>query len=122
MAKTLKEAQLTTRNARQKLAAGVHWHGIDPEVHLGYRKGKRGGVWLVRWRAGTGYRQDGLGTADDAIVEGTLSYLDARKAARGRVEKARRDAQAVSTGHHHRAMGRGNVTNSHHRPRLRTAA
>lgn len=98
MAKTLKEAQLTTRNARQKLAAGVHWRGIDPEVHLGYRKGKRGGVWLVRWRAGAGYRQDGLGTADDEIAEGTLPYVDAVKAARERVEKARRDAQAVADG------------------------
>lgn len=98
MAKTLKEAQLTTRNARQKLLAGVHWRGIDPEVHLGYRKGKRGGVWLVRWRLGVGYRQDGLGTADDEIAEGTLSYLEAVKCARERVEKARRDAQAVADG------------------------
>jgi integrase len=98
MAKTLKEAQLTTRNARQKLLAGVHWRGIDPDVHLGYRKGKRGGVWLVRWRNGAGYRQDGLGTADDEIAEGTLAYADAVKAARERVGSARRDAQASADG------------------------
>ncbi|MBW8752543.1 MAG: integrase, partial [Sphingomonadales bacterium] len=78
--------------------AGIYWRGIDPEVHLGYRKGKRGGVWLVRWRNGTGYRQDGLGTADDEIAEGTLTYSDAMKAAHQKVEAARREAMALANG------------------------
>jgi hypothetical protein len=43
VAKTLKETPITTRNARARLPAGLHWRGIDPETHLGYRKGKRGG-------------------------------------------------------------------------------
>jgi integrase len=98
MAKTLSEAPITTRNAREKLAVGLHWRGIDPETHLGYRKGKRGGVWLVRWRNGTGYRQERLGTADDAVAEGTLAFADAVKAARARVEAARREAKAVADG------------------------
>lgn len=98
MAKTLSEAPLTTRNAREKLAVGLHWRGIDPETHLGYRKGKRGGVWLVRWRNGAGYRQERLGTADDALAEGTLAYSNAVKAARERVEAARREAKAVADG------------------------
>lgn len=98
MAKTLKEAPLTTKNARAGLAPGVHWKGIDPEVHLGYRKGKRGGVWLVRWRNGAGYRQEALGTADDHIAEGTLSYDDARKIARSRVVDLRREARAAADG------------------------
>ena len=68
MARTLKEAPLTTRNARAGLPSGLHWRGLDPEVHLGYRKGKRGGVWLVRWRHGPGYRQAPLGTADDSLA------------------------------------------------------
>lgn len=98
MAKTLKEAQLTTRNARAKLPAGLHWRGIDAEVHLGYRKGKRGGVWLARWRNGAGYRQAPLGAADDEISEGTLSFADAVKATRERVESARREDRAKSEG------------------------
>lgn len=98
MAKTLSEAPITTRNAREKLAVGLHWRGIDPETHLGYRRGKRGGVWLVRWRNGAGYRQERLGTADDALAEGTLTYADAVKAARERVEAARREAKAVADG------------------------
>lgn len=98
MAKTLKEAPLTTRSARDKLPEGLHWRGIDPEVHLGYRKGKRGGVWLVRWRNGVGYRQERLGTADDQIAEGTLTYADAVKGGREKVEAARREARANAEG------------------------
>jgi hypothetical protein len=52
MAKTLKEAAITTRNARAKLPLGLYFKGIDPEVHLGYRKGKHDGVWLVRGATG----------------------------------------------------------------------
>lgn len=98
MARTLKEAPLTTRSARAKLPVGLHWRGIDPETHLGYRKGTRGGVWLVRWRNGTGYRQDRLGTADDELSEGTLDYTAAVRAARDRVEVARREDRAASAG------------------------
>ncbi|MDX1124798.1 tyrosine-type recombinase/integrase [Sinorhizobium medicae] len=100
MAKTLKEAQITTRNARSKLQSGIiHWKGIDPEVHLGYRRGKRGGgAWLVRWRNGVGYRQKPLGTADDEIAEGTLDYNAAVRAAKKRVEEERAEARAVAEG------------------------
>lgn len=98
MAKALQEAALTTRNARAKLEAGVHWRGIDPDVHLGYRRGKRGGVWLVRWRHAAGYRRDTLGTADDEIGEGTLTYNDAVRAARDRVEAVRREKRAAVDG------------------------
>lgn len=98
MAKTLKEAAITTRNARAKLPAGVHWKGVDPEVHLGYRKGKRGGVWLVRWRNDPGYRQQPLGIADDELHEGTLDYEAARRAARVTVEAARTEAKAAAEG------------------------
>jgi integrase len=98
MAKTLKEAPITTANARGKLPAGLHWKGIDPEVHLGYRKGRRGGVWLVRWRHGTGYRQMPIGTADDVIKEGTLDFNAAVKKARNEVAAARIAAKASADG------------------------
>ncbi|PZQ20575.1 MAG: integrase [Sphingopyxis macrogoltabida] len=98
MAKTLSEAPLTTRSARAKLPEGLHWRGIDAEVHLGYRKGKRGGVWLVRWRVPQGYHRDRLGAADDAISEGALDYSAAVRAARERVEAARREDRAKADG------------------------
>ena len=61
MSKTLTEAQITTAKARSRLELGVHWRRLDAEAHLGYRKGKRGGVWLVRWRnhhEGGNYKQE----------------------------------------------------------------
>src|SRR5262245_49470082 len=101
MAKTLTEAALTTRSARAKLPAGVHFRSVDPEVHLGYRKGKRAGVWLVRWRnrgPGANYLQESLGTADDQIKEGKLDFEAAKRAARAKVEKVRREAAAAARG------------------------
>lgn len=98
MARTLKEAPITTANARAKLARGLYWKGIDPEVHLGYRKGQHGGVWLVRWRNGPSYRQMPLGTADDFIKEGTLDFNAAVKQARHEVAVARIKAKAAADG------------------------
>ena len=98
MAKTLTEAQVTTRSARAKLPAGLHFKGVDPEVHLGYRKSKRGGVWFVRWRNGHGYRQISLGVADDELREGMLDYNAAVRQARKTVEAARKEARAAADG------------------------
>jgi len=101
MPKTLTEAALTTRAARAKLPPGLHFRSIDPEVHLGYRKGKRAGVWLVRWRnwgPGANYLQAPLGTADDELKEGTLDFEAAKRAARARADKVRREAAAAAEG------------------------
>lgn len=99
MAKTLTEAKIGGRAERKRLAVGgPYWRGIDPDVHLGYRKGKRGGVWIVRWRVGSGYQQRSLGTADDELSEGTLDYNAAIKTARELVERERRHARAEADG------------------------
>lgn len=90
MAKTLTEAALTTRNARLKLPQGLHWRQVDADIHLGYRKGVKGGRWLVRWYLGSGgYKQERLGVADDILSEGTLSFDAACKAAREQVLQVR---------------------------------
>lgn len=98
MAKVLQEAPLTTRSTRSNLPKGLHWRSLDREVHLGYRKGARGGVWLVRWRVAARYRQAPLGPADDVLRAGTLSYDAAAKAAREFVERARLEAAAAAAG------------------------
>ena len=80
MGKRLNEAPVTTKNARSGLAPGLYWRGIDPDVHLGYRKSRRGGGWIVRWRHGAGYKQAPLATADDALERDgahVLSYAQA---------------------------------------------
>lgn len=98
MPKTLTETKIAGRAERKRLLAGVYWRGLDPEVHLGYRKGKRGGAWLVRWYVGGAYRQRPLGTADDELSEGTLGFDDAVRAARELVEAERRKDKALSAG------------------------
>lgn len=100
MAKTLKEAPITTRAARAKLPVRPYpyWRAIDPDTHLGYLKSSRGGTWQVRRREGKGYKREQLGTADDEIAEGTLDYRSAIRAARARVEAARAEARAAAEG------------------------
>lgn len=67
-------------------------------THLGYRKGKRGGVWLVRWRSGAGYKQETIGTADDLLKAGKLSFAKAEAEARAIVERVHIEARAKADG------------------------
>lgn len=98
MSRTLIEAKIAGRAERKRLASGIHWRGVDPDIHLGYRKGKRGGAWLVRWYVDGAYRQRTLGTADDELSEGTLDYGQAVKEARLAVAAERRKAKASAAG------------------------
>ncbi len=97
MSRNLLEAQLTTAAARQRLGKGVHWRSLDADVHLGYRKGIRGGRWLVRWRIVASYRQEVLGSTDDFIdADGVhcLSFHQASSKAREVVARRRADSIA----------------------------
>lgn len=101
MGRKLQELQITTRNARSNLTPGLHWRGIDPDVHLGYNKKKRGGNWLVRWRVTQGYHRDAIGNADDIIdADGvnTLSFSQAVAAAKAHVIKKRAEEIATVAG------------------------
>ena len=102
MAKTLTEAQLTTKNARIKLPQGLHLRSIDPATHLAYRKGVRGGNWVVRRYLGDGkYEQGPLGAADDALPANgvdTLDYAQALAKAKLWVINKQADAKAKASG------------------------
>jgi integrase len=102
MSRTLKEAQLTTRTARTKLAKGAHWRAIDPDTHLGYRKSARGGRWLVRWYKGEqAYAQATLATADDEMAADGADVLDfaqARARAKAHVDQQRAIDRASAGG------------------------
>ena len=103
MSRILLEAQLTTAAARQRLAKGLHWRSLDADVHLGYRRGIRGGRWLVRWRTTAGYRQEVIASTDDFIDADNvhcLSFHQASSKAREVVARRRADAIAgVETDH-----------------------
>jgi integrase len=102
MTQTLREAPLTTRSARSNLGKGLHWRAIDPDTHLGYRKGARGGRWLVRWYKGEqSYTQATLATADDALSADGIDVLTFEQAvvrAKNHVQKQRAMERAAAAG------------------------
>ncbi len=102
MAKTVRDARLDTRAARARLAirGKPYWRSIDPGTHLGYRKGKNGGKWLVRWYAGDErYREELIGAADDGADAdgiGILNFAQAQAQARHRATAFANSAAGLS--------------------------
>jgi integrase len=85
MPRAVADAPLTTRAARERLAARhqPYWRGLGAGAALGYRKGSTGGVWLVRVgdpTAGGGYRQASLARADDTLKADGVEVFDYRRA------------------------------------------
>lgn len=88
MPRAAKDSKLDTREARTrlKIRREPYWRSVMPGLFLGYRRGKTGGVWVARSRAGTGYTEARLGIADDAAGEVAdadvlLTYAQATQAA-----------------------------------------
>jgi integrase len=88
MARTVRDAALESRTARNRLKPNgqPYYRGLEPGLHLGYRKPRTGaGKWLARLNVEGTYTYHPLGTADDfsdpdgAII---LSYKQAQDAAR----------------------------------------
>lgn len=86
MARTVRDASLDTRSARLRLPAErKHWRLIEGGLHLGYRRGPRGGAWLARRHTGGRYVETVLGASDDKADPDGLavrSYRQAIEAAR----------------------------------------
>lgn len=80
-------AQIDTAAKRAKLAPrkNPYWHGIAGGrggVSLGYRKGRTGGIWVVKVVIDRERTEERLGEADDAgALPGTLSFPAAVAAA-----------------------------------------
>lgn len=101
MARTVRDSTIESRTARLKLApAGKpYFRAIDEGLHIGYRKGKTAGKWVMRWYAGDGvYHLETLGSADDTLdADGTefLTFSQAQAKARARFVEARRVAAGL---------------------------
>lgn len=101
MSRTVRDAKLETRTARAALkASGVpYWRSLEPGLHLGYRKGAKGGVWVVRrLTEGKRYQMARLGIADDrADPDGAvvLSFAQAQAEAHARMVQAKRTAAGL---------------------------
>jgi integrase len=103
VARTVQDAKIGTRDARRKLKVSgkPQYRGLDKELHLGYRKGKAGGVWVVRWYLGAGaYKVETIGAADDHLdADGhtILDFAQAQAAARSLFERRKRAAAGLPT-------------------------
>jgi integrase len=100
MSKTVRERKLDSSAARAKLKASgkPYWRSIDPGLHLGYRKGLKGGKWVLRrYLGGEKYIVETIGTADDhgnADDADILDFFQAQKKARELAAKAKAPAGA----------------------------
>lgn len=88
MAKRVRDTNLESRAAREKLspAGKPYYRSIGPGLHVGYRKGKRGGRWVVRMYVGQqDYRVETIADADDLLDsdgERVLNFWQAQEKAR----------------------------------------
>ena len=83
MARTVRDASLETRTARARLkpSGKPYYRAIDPGLHLGYRKGKAGGKWVMRWYVGdAAYQVETIATVDDSADADGVAILDFRQA------------------------------------------
>ena len=78
MARTVRNPHLDSRAARLRLKAGPkHW-GKSGELglHVGYRRGPRGGTWYARRMSEGGYLLTTLGAADDVTDADGVTVLN----------------------------------------------
>ena len=70
MARTKPNPKIDTRTARLRLdvRAEPYWTVISAGCALGYRRGRKGGTWIAKFRAEDGKRYlEALGAADDGV-------------------------------------------------------
>jgi integrase len=97
VARTVRDAKLESRASREKLkvAGKPYYRAIDQGLHVGYRKGKTGGQWVMRAYDGAQkYTVLKIGVADDALdADGAtvLSFAQAQNIARDRFLKGKRN-------------------------------
>ena len=102
MAKRVKSHLLDSREARKNLTARdkPYYGSIDRGVHLGYRKGKRSGRWVVRVYAEGDYTVKTFAQADDVRdADGTavLDFWQAQARAREMATEDQRIAAGIET-------------------------
>ncbi len=100
MARRVRDSKLDSRTARQKLdvSGKPYYKALDQGLHLGYRKGKTSGKWLVRiYGTGEGdYLFEPLGLADDTGDPNgadILNFSQAQKLARQKYDDHQKAGQ-----------------------------
>ena len=94
MPRQVKDAKIGNRTARNKLKrqGKPYYREISPGLHLGYRKLKTGGKWVVRLYIEGKYLTETMAVADDHDEADGIRILDygqAQKLARKRAAELR---------------------------------
>jgi hypothetical protein len=79
MVRRLRDKDIESREARSKLKVSgkPYWSTIGKGLHVGCRKGQRGGVWVVRRYLGNqGYKVETIALADDREEANGIDVLD----------------------------------------------
>jgi integrase len=101
MARRVRDRAIETRDARRKLPASgkPYWRAIGKGLHVGYRKGKTSGVWVVRRYLGSrNYSMETIAEADDVLDADGVDVFDfwqAQEAARNLRQRPKRGAYTV---------------------------
>lgn len=101
MARNVRDKTIESREARCKLKASgkPYWRAIGKGLHIGYRKGKTGGAWVVRRYLGDQtYKLQTIAEADDfldADGESILDFWQAQDVARDKRLTPKRGAYTV---------------------------
>src|SRR5215469_1008445 len=100
LARTVTNKELSSRTARRAIAVGtIAWIPLSQGRALGYRKGRRGGVWLARYKIEGFRKEEKLALADDILDAEGARILDFAQAQ----ERARTwflSATTLATGEH----------------------
>ena len=102
MARRVRDRAIETREARRKLKASgkPYWRAIGKGLHVGYRKGRTSGVWVVRRYLGDqNYSMHTIAEADDVLDadgETVLDFWQAQEVARNLRPVPKRAAYTVS--------------------------
>jgi hypothetical protein len=100
LARTVRDQNLETRSARSRLKPSPkpYYRTIDPGLHLGYRKGKSGGRWVVRCYVGDqDYKTETVANADDVADADGVSILNFAQA-QGLAREMRARAARIAAG------------------------
>jgi integrase len=101
MARTIRDAKLDSRAAREKLkpSGKPYYRALDPGLHIGYRKGATGGRWVMRWYVGEGkYEVETIGTADDKADAGEGDVVLDFRQAQARVREKHLEHTRIAKG------------------------
>jgi hypothetical protein len=104
MAKIVRDYRFDSRAAREKLKASgkPYFRPLEFNLHLGYRKGRHGGKWILRRYVGDrNYAVETIGAADDfADADGVeiLTFYQAQARARERAQAVAEEARIARLG------------------------